>query len=163
MRIQSRLNYFFILFRLALLTFLTPLACMLLYMLLNRSLGDAPLGMKIFLIALTTAGVLGVAGEIFTYRHVFPTIIITDQGIQQRNFLGLGCKRYYHWSQLSGYDTSHISMKGASAGVVKVFRNKRCVIELNAVVYANFDELAEAVSRHLNRYPGGPRVEEERI
>ncbi len=156
MRLNSRLNYFFILFRLALLAFLTPLAFLLPYVLITHGMGDAHIAMKIFLVALTSIGILGVVGEIFTYRHIFPKIVITDKGIQKRNFLGLGIRRYFAWEELSGYDTSSISMKAASAGVVKVFRGKRCVIEFNGVVYANFKEMSDVVETYLNRYPKGP-------
>lgn len=159
MRIESRLYYSFILFRLVLLTLLTPLALLLPYVLITNGLGDAHMAMKIFLIALSSIGLLGVVGELYTYRHIFPKIVITDQGIEKRNFLGLGWKQYYNWTTLSGYDTGNISMKGGSAGIIKVFRNNRCVIEFNGVVYSNFEQLSDAVEKYLNRYPNGHRVD----
>lgn len=152
--IKSKRPIFFILFMVALLLFCTLLAVGLVYyVFLQESPNKLHLAMRLFLWAITIISCLGaIGGWIVLLRGVFPAIEIMEQGIQKRNFFGLGIKKYYTWQELSGYDTDSVfGSHGSSLKRTKVFKNKHCVLSFDQSRHTNYKKLQETLERYLSR------------
>jgi hypothetical protein len=159
MEIKSTFRFILIFIRFVVVSIeATVLLLVLLYVAYENMPSFGYWTMTLFVYLLIGLGVLGTIYQIISLRDVLFAITVNEKGIKQKFVLGIGSGRFYLWSELSGYDTKSYSLATAvSFNVVKVFKNKRCIIRIDEATHGNFDVLKAEVEKYLNSYPDGAK------
>ncbi len=146
MILTSKLRIWFILFRVVALLFGTLLLPVIVFI----PFPDGMWAMTILLALLCFFYTFGILAGWYAIRHGFPVIKLTDEGIQKRNFLGLGLIRYYYpWTELSGYTSGSFSLEFTSFSRLKIMKGERCVIHFDEATHDNFEALRKETEKRL--------------
>lgn len=141
MSLQSRFN-FWAFFLVALLLLVTGLLAFVTAKLLERP--NLPhFGVFLFLALFIFVWIWLVFGEL---RTKVVKVNIEDEGIITSNYIGLGTKRVYSFSQFEGLETALLPSKYNTYKYLYLIENGRKVVKLSQFYHSNYHDLKNALT-----------------